>query len=151
MTAVTFDAGQITPASRPAGAFTAATAVAGRSVRKFVRTPQLLFISTITGAMFLLIFRYVFGGAIQTGSVKYADWLIPALLAGSGLFASGTAGVAEDVESGLYDRLRSLPIPRAATLIGRSIADTTLVGWGALTTLVLGLATGFRFHGGIKS
>jgi ABC transporter DrrB family efflux protein len=106
-------------------------------------------VGSLTSAMFLLIFRYVFGGAIGTGSVEYADWLIPALLAGSGLFASGTAGVAEDVESGLYDRLRSLPIPRAATLIGRSIADTTLVGWGAFTTLVLGFATGFRFHGGV--
>jgi ABC transporter DrrB family efflux protein len=132
-----------------AGLATASLTIAGRTLRQFWRTPQLIVVGSLTSAMFLLIFRYVFGGAIGTGSVKYADWLIPALLAGSGLFASGTAGVAEDVESGLYDRLRSLPIPRAATLIGRSIAETTLVGWGALTTLVLGFATGFRFHGGV--
>ena len=61
--------------------------------------------------MFLLIFRYVFGGAIETGRVAYADWLIPALAAGTGLFASGAVGVADDIESGLYDRLRSLPDP----------------------------------------
>ena len=132
-----------------AGLATASLAIAKRTLKQFWRTPQLIVVGSLTSAMFLLIFRYVFGGAIGTGSVEYADWLIPALLAGSGLFASGTAGVAEDVESGLYDRLRSLPIPRAATLIGRSIADTTLVGWGALTTLVLGFATGFRFHGGV--
>ena len=132
-----------------AGLATASLTIATRTLRQFWRTPQLIVVGSLTSAMFLLIFRYVFGGAIGTGSVKYADWLIPALLAGSGLFASGTAGVAEDVESGLYDRLRSLPIPRAATLIGRSIAETTLVGWGALTTLVLGFATGFRFHGGV--
>jgi ABC transporter DrrB family efflux protein len=132
-----------------AGLATASLTIATRTLRQFWRTPQLIVVGSLTSAMFLLIFRYVFGGAIQTGSVKYADWLIPALLAGSGLFASGTAGVAEDVESGLYDRLRSLPIPRAATLVGRSIAETTLVGWGALTTLVLGFATGFRFHGGV--
>jgi len=132
-----------------AGLATASLAIAKRTLLQFWRTPQLIVVGSLTSAMFLLIFRYVFGGAIGTGSVEYADWLIPALLAGTGLFASGTAGVAEDVESGLYDRLRSLPIPRSATLIGRSIADTTLVGWGALTTLVLGFATGFRFHGGV--
>jgi len=132
-----------------AGLATASLAIAKRTLKQFWRTPQLIVVGSLTSAMFLLIFRYVFGGAIGTGSVKYADWLIPALLAGSGLFASGTAGVAEDVESGLYDRLRSLPIPRSATLIGRSIADTTLVGWGAFTTLAIGFATGFRFHGGV--
>lgn len=93
--------------------------------------------------------RYVFGGAIQTGPVAYADWLIPALAAGTGLFASGAVGVAGDIESGLYDRLRSLPIPRSSTLIGRSLADTALVAWGTVTTVVLGFAIGFRFHGGL--
>jgi ABC transporter DrrB family efflux protein len=127
---------------------TASLTIAGRTLRQFWRTPQLIVVGSLTSAMFLLIFRYVFGGAIGTGSIEYADWLIPALLAGAGLFASGTAGVAEDVESGLYDRLRSLPVPRSATLIGRSIADTTLVGWAAFTTLALGFATGFRFSGG---
>jgi ABC transporter DrrB family efflux protein len=131
-----------------AGLATASLTIAARTLRQFWRTPQLIVVGSLTSAMFLLIFRYVFGGAIGTGDVAYADWLIPALLAGSGLFASGTAGVAEDVESGLYDRLRSLPIPRAATLIGRSLADTALVGWGAFTTLVIGFATGFRFSGG---
>jgi ABC transporter DrrB family efflux protein len=101
--------------------------------------------------MFLLIFRYVFGGAIQTGGVAYVDYLIPAMAAGTGLFASGAVGVADDISSGLFDRLRSLPIPRATTLLGRSLADTVLIAWGTSITVVLGFAVGFRVHGGALS
>jgi ABC-type multidrug transport system permease subunit len=83
---------------------------------------QVTAVLALTSAMFLLIFRYVFGGAIRTGSVAYADYFIPAMAAGTGLFASGAVGVAEDIESGLFDRLRSLPIPRATTLLGSAQA-----------------------------
>jgi ABC-2 type transport system permease protein len=141
----------ITPPKGRAGLVAAATTVAGRTLRHFWRTPQLIVVGAVTSAMFLLIFRYVFGGAIQTGTVAYVDYLIPALAVGTGLFASGAVGVADDIESGLFDRLRSLPIPRAATLVGRSLADSALVAWGTLITLGLGFATGFRFHGGVSS
>ena len=117
---------------RPAGVADTATTVAGRTLRQFVRTPQLLVVGALTSTMFLLIFRYVFGGAIGTGDVAYVDFLIPGLAAAGAMF-SGTGaavGVAEDVDSGLFDRLRSLPIPRSAVLIGRSMADTALVGVG---------------------
>ena len=100
--------------------------------------------------MFLLIFRYVFGGAIDTGRVAYADYLIPAMAVTTGLFASGAVGVADDIESGLFDRLRSLPVPRSTTLLGRSLADTVLIAWGTLITIALGFATGFRFHGSAR-
>ena len=126
---------------------TAAFAVAGRTLRKFWRTPQLIVVGALTSAMFLLIFRYVFGGAIRTGGVTYADFLIPAMAVGSGLFASGAVGVAADIEGGLFDRLRSLPIPRASILLGRSLADTALIAWATAITVALGYATGFRFHG----
>jgi ABC transporter DrrB family efflux protein len=98
--------------------------------------------------MFLLIFRYVFGGAIQTGSVKYVDFLIPALASVSGLFSSGAVGVAEDADSGMFDRMRSLPVPRGAVLLGRAMADTALITWGTFVTLVVGFIVGFRVHGG---
>jgi ABC-2 type transport system permease protein len=91
----------------------------------------------------------VFGGAIQTGSVKYVDFLIPALAAVSGLFSTGAVGVAEDADSGLFDRLRSLPVPRPAILLGRSMADTALITWGTFVTLVVGFIVGFRVHGGL--
>jgi len=126
---------------------TAALTVAGRTLRKFWRTPQLIVVGALTSAMFLLIFRYVFGGAIATGGVSYADFLIPAMAVGSGLFASGAVGVADDIEGGLFDRLRSLPIPRSSILLGRSLADTALIIWATAITVVLGFATGFRFHG----
>ena len=109
---------------------------AGRTLRQFVRTPQLLVVGALTSTMFLLIFRYVFGGAIGTGDVAYVDFLIPGLAAAGAMFSGmgGAVGVAEDVESGLFDRLRSLPIPRSAVLLGRSLADTALVGVGCASS-----------------
>lgn len=138
----------------PTGGGVVATtgAFAVRTLKQFARTPQLIIVGGAISTMFLLIFRYVFGGAIGTGAISYADFLIPGLAAG-GAFFSGTGaavGVAEDAEKGLYDRLRSLPVPRAAVLLGRSIADTALVGWGLVITLIVGTLTGFRFHGSVS-
>ena len=151
MTIVTFDAGQITPAARPAGAFTAAAAVAGRSVRKFVRTPQLLVISTITGAMFLLIFRYVFGGAIDAGPVSYVTFMVPGYIVTSVLFTGSNASssVAQDMEEGFTDRLKSLPVSRTAVLAGRVVAETALLALGLAATAAIGVAVGFRPQGTI--
>ncbi|MBN2624632.1 MAG: ABC transporter permease [Acidimicrobiales bacterium] len=149
MTAVTFDAGRITPATRPAGAVTAAATVAARSVRKFVRTPQLLVVSTVTGAMFLLIFRYVFGGAIDTGPIPYVDFMVPGYIVTSVLFtgANASSSVAQDLEEGFTDRLRSLPVSRTAVLAGRVVAETGLLALGLTATAVIGVAVGFRPHG----
>ncbi len=134
--------------SGPSGVTTAAV-VAGRTLCQFVRTPQLIVVGAVSSIMFLLIFRYVFGGAIGTGPVSYVDFLIPGLAAAGAMFSGmgGAVGVATDAESGLFDRLRSLPVPRAAVLIGRSAADTALVGWGLFVTVLVGFLTGFRFHG----
>jgi ABC transporter DrrB family efflux protein len=139
----------ITTPSRPPTAWATASAYAGRTIKQFVRTPQLLVVNAVTSIMFLLIFRFVFGGAIQTGPVEYVDFLIPALAAVSGLFAGGAVGVAEDADSGLFDRLRSLPVPRPAVLLGRSLADTALITWGTVITIVVGFAVGFRVSGGV--
>jgi len=136
------------PERRPSAAGTAAT-FAGRTLKQFWRTPDLIVVGGLTSAMFLLIFRYVFGGAIGTGAVSYVDFLIPGLAAAGALFsgAGGAVGVATDNAAGLLDRMRSLPVPRAAILFGRSLADTVLVAWGLLITVALGFATGFRLHG----
>jgi ABC-2 type transport system permease protein len=139
----------ITAPAQPPTALATATTYAGRTIKQFVRTPQLLVVNATTSIMFLLIFRYVFGGAIQTGEVEYVDFLIPALAAVSGLFAGGAVGVAEDADSGLFDRLRSLPVPRSAVLLGRSMADTALIMWGTVITIVVGFAVGFRVSGGV--
>ena len=90
---------------------------------------------TIQGALFLFMFRYVFGGAISTGSeLSYVDFLVPGFLVTTILWTgmSAASGVAEDSTSGVYDRLRSLPVPRSAVMVGRSLADTALVDVGHL-------------------
>jgi len=162
MTAATtsLDAGATVTTSRgsvephPAGAnyLTTALTTGRRSILQFFRTPQLLMMGTIQGPLFLLMFRYVFGGAISTnGRLSYVDWLIPGFLTTVILWTGmgGSAGVAEDSATGVYDRLRSLPIPRSAVMVGRSLADVTLVAWGVLVTGAVGFAVGFRAHGDI--
>jgi ABC-type multidrug transport system permease subunit len=119
-------------------------------VRKFVRTPQLIAFTAIQSALFLLMFRFAFGGAIGTGgSLSYTNFLVPGFIATIVLWSGmgAATGVAEDVEHGFVDRLRSLPIPRAAVLIGRSLADTALLVWGLAIATVFGFAVGFRLHG----
>jgi ABC-2 type transport system permease protein len=149
---VTVDAGVApTPAAGPPGLARSTFVVARRTVTTFLRTPQLVVVGTIQGAMFLLIFRYIFGGAIATDGVRYVDYLVPGFVVTGVLFtgAGAAAGVAEELERGFVDRLRSLPVPRLALPTGRALADSALVVWGLLTTTAVGLAVGFRVHGGV--
>jgi ABC-2 type transport system permease protein len=150
MSAATLDL-DIQPADRPATAVATATAVGMRAVRKFTRTPQNLVLSIVTGAMFLLIFRYVFGGAIDAGSVPYVDFLVPGYIVTSVLFTGGdvAVGFAQDLEAGVTDRFRSLPVSRAALLAGRVVAESALLVMGLAVTTAIGFAVGFRFHGSV--
>jgi ABC-2 type transport system permease protein len=135
-----------------AGFLTATLGTARRSVLQFFRTPQLLVMGTVQGALFLFMFRYVFGGAISTGGgLNYVDFLVPGFLVTTILWTGmgAASGVAEDSATGVYDRLRSLPIPRTAVMVGRSLADFALVAWGMLITGTLGFILGFRAHGSI--
>jgi ABC-2 type transport system permease protein len=136
---------------RSASLWASTLGIAKRSVLKFLRTPQLVILGTIQGAMFLLIFRYVFGGAIGAGGLSYVDFLVPGFITTGVLFAGmgAAAGVAEDLEQGFVDRLRSLPIPRSAVLAGRALADTGMQLWGLIITTAIGFAVGFRIHGSV--
>jgi ABC-2 type transport system permease protein len=128
--------------------------VAGRLLRKFARTPQLIAFTAIQSALFLLMFRFAFGGAIKSGgSLSYVSFLVPGFIATTVLWSGmgAATGVAEDVDHGFIDRLRSLPIPRAAVLIGRSLADTALLLWGLVIATIFGFAVGFRLHGSIAT
>ncbi|HZS13245.1 MAG TPA: ABC transporter permease [Candidatus Dormibacteraeota bacterium] len=123
--------------------------IARRSMVRFFRTPQLVVLGTVQGAIFLLVYRYVFGGAIDAGGIPYVDFLVPGFIATMVLFVGVgvAAGVAEDMREGFVDRLRSLPIPRSAVLSGRALADVAQLVWGLGITTALGFVVGFRFHG----
>jgi ABC-2 type transport system permease protein len=132
-----------------AGFTTAALQSAKRTILQFFRTPQLLMLGTIQGALFLFMFRYIFGGAIHPGhGLDYVDFLVPGFLV-TGILWLGmpaSSGVAEDATTGVHDRLRSLPIPRSSVMFGRSLADTALIMWGLFVAGVLAFIVGFRFH-----
>ncbi|HEY5987103.1 MAG TPA: ABC transporter permease [Streptosporangiaceae bacterium] len=135
--------------ARGAGVTATAVAVAARTLRKYQRSPQLLVTSIVAGAIFIVLFRYIFGGAIHFGSVLYVDFLIPGMVLTSVLITgTGTAvGVAEDRDQGFFDRLRSLPAPRIGLLAGRALGDTVIVAWGTAVTAAMGFLVGFRLHG----
>jgi ABC-2 type transport system permease protein len=126
--------------------------VAARTLKKFVRTPALIVAGTAQGVLFLLIFRYVFGGAVShTGGLSYVDFLVPGFVVTGVLFQGMTAssGVAEDRQSGLFDRLRSLPIRLLSIVTGRVSADSALVAWGVIVMTAVGFAVGFRLGGSV--
>ena len=132
-----------------ASVLTSTGQVARRVLLKFIRSPQLIVVGTAQGALFLLIFRYVFGGAITTPGISYVDFVVPGFITTGVLFSGmyASVGIAEDLESGLIARLRSLPIPRSAVLVGRSLADLGIQVWGLVVTVGIGFLVGFRPHG----
>ncbi|MEZ5182064.1 MAG: ABC transporter permease [Acidimicrobiales bacterium] len=133
-----------------AGFATTAITTSRRTLLSFFRTPQILFMGSIQGALFLFMFRYVFGGAIGRGlPLDYVDFLVPGFLTTVILWTgmSAAAGVAEEADTGVHDRLRSLPIPRGAVMTGRSLADGALVVWGIFVTAIVGVLVGWRPDG----
>jgi len=139
----------LSPTAREAGLMTSTLVVAKRALLKFVRTPQLVVLGTIQGVMFLLIFRYVFGGAIGVGGIDYVNFLVPGFITTGILFGGMGASIAmaEDLEGGFVDRLRSLPMPRTSVLAGRALADTAIGVWSTTLMVIVGFAVGFRIHG----
>src|SRR5262245_50895822 len=101
------------PRATGTGFVTATEQTARRTMLQYLRTPQLIVLPTVMAALFLFVFRYIFGGAIQTGGVDYVDFLVPGFLVGSILWTgmNAPAGIAEDAAGGVHDRLRSLAIP----------------------------------------
>ena len=127
---------------------TTAFTVAARTIRKLIRTPQVFGIAIVQSVVFLLMFRYILGGAIGVSGVTYVEFLVPGFVVSGILFTGGgsSVAVAEDVASGLNDRLRSLPISDHAVLAGRAMADATLMVIVGLVTLGVGFIIGFRMH-----
>ncbi len=125
-----------------------ALAMSRRNLIRYVRSPELLVFSTINPVMFVLLFTYVFGGAIDVGSFNYIDYLLPGILVQTVVFGAVQTGVglAEDLSSGLVDRYRSLPMARSAVMAGRIVADTVRNIFVVLLMIGVGYAVGFRFN-----
>ena len=115
-----------------------------------MRTPQLLVFATIQPVMFVLLFRYVFGGAIHVQGSTYVDYLIPGIIVQTVVFgATSTAvGLSQDMSNGIIDRFRSLPMARSAVVAGRTIADLVRNVFVVGLMIVVGTLVGFRFHNG---
>src|SRR5450755_1736507 len=135
-------------------AITDTAVVTGRNLRHFIRQPDLLVFSTIQPVLFVLLFVYVFGGAIGRSlphGIGYVDFLLPGIFVQSVTFgASQTAvGLKEDLTRGVVDRFRSMPMARSAVLAGRTVADLVrnvlIIG----LMIAVGYLVGFRFHGGV--
>ncbi|MGD8404281.1 MAG: ABC transporter permease [Anaerolineales bacterium] len=127
--------------------------IAWRNLMRYVRLPQLLIYSTIQPVMFLLLFTFVFGGAIQVPGVDYINYLVPGILVQTVLFGSTqtSVGLAEDLSKGMIDRFRSLPMARAAVMAGRTLADTVRNALVVLLLVGVGTLIGFRFQNGFWS
>ena len=125
--------------------------LARRSLLRIPRQPDLLLGFTVQPVMFVLLFVYVFGGAIETPGFEYVDFLMPGIIVQSMAFGGFVTalGLAEDVKKGLIDRFRSLPMWGPAVLTGRILAD---IGTNVIQLVVMfavGIAVGFRFSTGV--
>jgi ABC-2 type transport system permease protein/oleandomycin transport system permease protein len=128
--------------------------VSVRNLRHFIRQPDLLIFSTIQPIMFVLLFTYVFGGAIKHSlphGLSYIDYLLPGILVQSVTFrASQTAvGLSDDLKLGVIDRFRSMPMARSAVLVGRTSADLVRNVLIIVLMIIVGYIIGFRFHAGV--
>jgi ABC-2 type transport system permease protein/oleandomycin transport system permease protein len=151
MTAVTIPiAPPATTESRPKAVWAVADAlsVAKRNLIAMARTPQVLVFSTIQPIIFVLLFRYVFGGSIRIPGVRYVDYLMAGIFVQTVTFGAMNTGVglAEDVQKGLIERFRSLAMARSAVLAGRAIADTVRNLFVIALMVLMGFIVGFHLH-----
>jgi len=124
-----------------------------RNLLAVTRIPEALFFSTVQPIMFVLLFRYVFGGAIFTGPVPYVDYLLPGIFVQTVAFGavSTSIGLAEDLQKGIIERFRALPMSRGAVLLGRTTADLVRNIFVIIIMTVVGLLVGFRPSTGFVS
>jgi ABC-2 type transport system permease protein len=122
--------------------------VAKRNLIKIKRVPDLLVFSTLSPIMFVLLFAYVFGSAIQVPGVSYREFLMAGIFAQTVIFGATItgSGLAQDIQRGIVDRFRSLPMARSAVLVGRTTSDLVNNVIVILVMSVTGLIVGWRIH-----
>jgi ABC transporter DrrB family efflux protein len=128
-----------------------------RNLMTYLRKPDLLVFSTIQPVMFVLLFVFVFGGAFERllpPNVSYIEFLMPGIFVQTAIFAATQTGVglADDLQKGMIDRFRSLPMARSAVLAGRTAADTVSVAFQTVLMLIVAMLIGYRMHeGGLEA
>src|ERR1700743_2340602 len=117
-----------------------------RQLRKILRRPTYIVYLFVQPVILVLLFRYVFGGAINTHGIPYVDYLMPGIIVMTAVFGALTTGLGltEDLKAGVVDRFRSLPIARSAVLIGRTVAALAVNVISLIVMLLIGVAVGFR-------
>ena len=123
--------------------------IAGRNLRRVPRIPELAIFAILSSIMFVLLFAYVFGGAIPLpGGGSYREFLMPGIFVQTVFFASVTTaiGTCDDLHKGMIDRFRSLPMARSAVLSGRAMSDLVYTTGILIVLMVSGLAVGWRVH-----
>jgi ABC transporter DrrB family efflux protein len=122
-----------------------------RNLVKVRRVPELIVFATLSPIMFVLLFRYVFGSAIPIEGISYAEFLLPGIFAQTIVFGSTITGasLAEDLQKGLIDRFRSLPMAPSAVLVGRTVADLALNALSIVVMGVTGLIVGWRIRSSV--
>jgi len=120
--------------------------LAGRNLRHTTRQPELLFFATVQPIIFVLLFRFVFGGAIATPGLSYVNFLMAGIFVQTTAFASTNTGVglADDLSKGIVDRFRALPMARYAVLAGRTLGDLARIVFVVLVMTAVGVAVGLR-------
>src|ERR1700737_3214108 len=147
--------GALTPQARPRLYWTIADALvlAKRTLIQIPRIPEELVFATIQPIMFVLLFRYVFGGAIAVSGTTYVNYLMAGIFAQTVIFGATTTGIglASDLQKGLVDRFRSLPMAKSAVLTGRTLSDLTRNTFVVIVMWSVGLLVGFRPEGSVIS
>lgn len=126
--------------------------MARRNIRHILRSPELVAYALIQPVMFVLLFTYVFGGAIHVPGGNYKQFLLPGIFVQMVLFGSvfgTTVGVSTDLRAGIMDRFRSMPISRSAVLVGRTVSEIIRNIVSVAVMIVVGLLIGFRFTAGL--
>jgi ABC transporter DrrB family efflux protein len=139
------------PPISPPSLLRASSTIVWRNLVHIRRMPEMLLDVTVQSVMFVLLFAYVFGGAIAVAGSNYREFLLPGIMVQTMVFSSAVVamGLTNDLQKGIVDRFKSLPIARSAVLVGRSISSLIHSSIGVAVMGLTGLLIGWRIHNGV--
>jgi ABC transporter DrrB family efflux protein len=139
------------PPIAPPSLLRASAMIVWRNLVHIRRMPEMLLDVTVQSVMFVLLFAYVFGGAIAVAGASYKEFLLPGIMVQTMVFSSAIVamGLTNDLQKGIVDRFKSLPIPRSSVLVGRSISSLIHSSIGIAVMGVTGLLIGWRIRNGV--